>query len=321
MKKKILFTFRIPDEVFSMSGDDVDIMHLQQSPFARDELLSSISGVDAVIVGSEPIDRPVIDAGVNLKVIGRHGVGCDAVDYIYAGKKGIAVVNTPHSVTHPTAELTIGLLIDVARQISWQDRNTRRTGRCVPPATPYDTSSAPVYGKTLGIIGFGRIGKAVAVKAHGLGMKILYSAPREVTDAGEARKVSMEDLLKTSDYVTLHCSYTPKNHHLISGKTLALMKPSAYLINASRGKTVDEAALTKALREGVIKGAALDVYEFEPEINRELLGMDNVVLVPHIGTLSYDARIEMTKEVLDGVCAVLRNETPPNLFNGEWLTV
>ncbi|MDR3077906.1 MAG: hypothetical protein LBV15_03980, partial [Planctomycetota bacterium] len=177
------------------------------------------------------------------------------------------------------------------------------------------------YGKTLGIIGYGRIGKAVGVKAHGLGMKILYhdviSAPAEIEKAVGARKVALEELLKTADFVTVHCPYIPENHHLINEKTLSLMKPSAYLVNASRGKMVDEAALVRALKAKTIKGAALDVYENEPEINPDLFDLDNVVLMPHIGTWSYDSRVTMMHEALGGIREYLEGKTPANIFNKE----
>jgi glyoxylate reductase len=206
----------------------------------------------------------------------------------------------------------------VARRLTFLDKKLRHDKKCLP-LPPYDDSSTRLYGKTLGIVGFGRIGQAVGVKAHGMGMKVIYSdvvpAPTETEKLIGARKVSLEELLKTADFVTVHCPYLPENHHLINDKTLALMKPTAYLVNASRGKMVNEAALVRALKAKIIKGAALDVYENEPEIHSDLLDMDNVVLVPHIGTWTYDSRVAMAHESLGGIRDYLNGQTPPNIFN------
>jgi len=322
---KILITFWIPDEVAEKYKDKVELIYPQEKvsgKFSMEETLALLPTVDGVLLGGEHFTPDVIDKGVKLRVIGRLGVGCDAVDYIYAGKKGIPVINTPNAVTHPTAELTISIMMSVARCIQVLDKKMRVDKRCNAPFN-YETRSTGLYGKTLGIIGFGRIGKAVGEKGKGLGMKIIYSdvipAPKEIEEKLGAVRVSTEELLKTADFVSVHCPYVPENHHLINEKTLALMKPSAYLINASRGKMVDEAALVAALKKGTIKGAALDVYEFEPEVNPELIDLDNVVLVPHVGTWSYDARLAMAYESLDGMVASLRGEDPVNVFNRQYL--
>jgi lactate dehydrogenase-like 2-hydroxyacid dehydrogenase len=325
MKKKILINFWVPEEVLSVLGDDVEVVfpHEEISGYYDlDEIKARLPEVEAVLISDPPFDKSVIDLGVKLEAIGRLGVGCDAVDCKYAGEKGIAVINTPNSVTHPTAELTIAIMMDVARRVTYLDKKLRMDRKCVAPFS-YELISTGLFGKTLGIIGFGRIGKAVGYKAHGLGMKVLYTdtVPASAKTERElsARNVPLGELLSASDIVTVHCPYLPENHHLINAKTLAAMKPSALLVNASRGKMVDEAALASALKNKVIKGAALDVYEFEPQINESLIGMDNVVLVPHVGTWSYEARVEMGKEALEGICAVLRGHTPPNVFNKEYL--
>ncbi|MGE4485823.1 MAG: NAD(P)-dependent oxidoreductase [Oscillospiraceae bacterium] len=322
---KILITFWIPDEVAEVYKDKVELIYPQErvsGKYTMEETLALLPKVEGVLLGGEHFTPDVIDKGNKLKVIGRLGVGCDAVDYIYAGKKGIPVVNTPNAVTHPTAELTVSIMMSVARCIQVLDKKLRLDKKCVAPFN-YETRSTGLYGKTLGIIGFGRIGKAVAEKGKGLGMKIIYSdvipASAEIEERLGAARMSTEELLKTADFVSVHCPYVPENHHLINAETLAMMKPSAYLINASRGKMVDEAALVTSLKNGTIKGAALDVYEFEPEINQDLLDLDNVVLVPHVGTWSYDARVAMAYESLDGMCAVLRGENPFNIFNRQYI--
>lgn len=324
MKKKILFSFWIPEKVENFLGDGFEVVFPKKDPgrFSMDELKKLVVDVDGIMVGGELIDKAFIDLGKNLKAIGRHGVGCDAVDCDYAGKKGIPVINSPTAVTHPTAELAVALMMDVARCVTSLDKRIRQEKRCWGlPA--YDHSATSLYGKTAGIIGFGRIGKAFAEKARGLGMHVLYAdlirAPKEVEDKLHAKKVEVEELLKTADFITIHTQYTPENHHMINEKTLSLMKPSAYLINASRGKMVDEAALVKALKDGKIKGAALDVFEFEPKITEALIEMDNVILTPHVGTWSFDARVEMAIETLTGMREYLNGGNPSNIFNRDVL--
>ncbi len=327
MKKKIASTYWLPPEVTSVMTDEFELVFPQEKVtgvFSMDEIKKMLPDVDGIIIMAEKFDRDVIQQGLGgkLKVIGRCGVGCDSVDVEFAGQNGVGVINTPHSVTDPTAELAISLILASARSIARLDRKLRKDGFCdAPPG--YDGASVTVNKKTLGIIGFGRIGKAVAKKARGLGMNIIYSdmiqAPKELEDELGAKKVTTEELLRQADFVTLHCPYIPENHHLINAKTLKMMKPSAYLINASRGKMVDEQALVDALNNGTIKGAGLDVYENEPEINPGLLSLENVVMVPHVGTCCFEARVDMSREALTGMMAFLKGENPPNLFNREFM--
>lgn len=327
MKQKILASFWLPPEIVAEAGGEFELVYPQEKitgVFSLDETKKLLPDVDAAIIQGEPFTKEVIELGLKgrLKVIGRLGVGCDAVDCDFAGKSGVAVINTPHTVTEPTAELTISIMMAAARNIVHLDRQTRSLGKCGKQYS-YDGLSVGLFGKTLGIIGFGRIGKAVARKARGLGMNILYSdvvaAPADVEKALDAKKTSVEDLLKQADFVSVHCPYTPENHHLINAKTLGMMKKSAVFVNASRGKMVDEAALVAALENGTIKAAALDVFEFEPEVNQKLLPMENVVIVPHIGTATYDARIEMAREVFKGTIEYLRGGNPGNIFNKDTL--
>jgi lactate dehydrogenase-like 2-hydroxyacid dehydrogenase len=326
-KKKLMISFWLPSEVLNALDGDVEVLYPQEETtgfFSMEEIRKRLPEMDGVLILGEVFDRSVIDLGEKLEVIARCGVGCDNIDCKYAGEKGIAVVNTPEAVTRPTAELTVAIMLAVCRGIVRLDKKTRRDKACVLPPI-FDDGAVRLSGSTLGIIGFGRIGRTVAHSAHGLGMKIVYADPAaaspEVERAVSAERVSIEELLKTSDFVSLHCPYTPENHHLIDEKALALMKPSSYLINASRGKMVKETALAEALKNDVIKGAALDVYEFEPQICPQLLELDNVVLVPHIGTYTYSTRIEMAREALFGVGAVLRGEIPSNIFNREYLVL
>lgn len=324
MSMKILILFWIPHEV----ADKVDKQFELIYPAEKDSIMDiekvkeMLPTVDGILAFGEKIDKDMIDLGSKLKVIGRFGVGYDNVDFKYAGSKGIAVINTPVAVKHPTAELTVSIMMAVARCIVSLDKKIRAEKKSSHQPV-FDKKAVTLYGKTLGIIGFGRIGKAVATKCYGLGMKIIYSdiiqAPGEFEKTVDATKLSTEELLQKADFVTVHCPYLPENHHLINSKTLSLMKSSAYFINTSRGKMVDEQALVEALKAENIAGAALDVYEFEPEVNQELLSLDNVVLTPHVGTWSYDARAEMGIEALEGMVKFLEGEVPANCVNKEYI--
>ncbi len=329
MGGKILVTFWVPPEVAGVVGDDFELIYPKEEisgAFSLEETKKMLPGVDGVLILDEPFTREVIECGLKgegkLRAIGRLGVGCDGVDCDFAGKSGVAVINAPQTVTDPTAELSIALMLAAARNVATLDREIRALGKC-PRALSYDGFSVGLSGKTLGIIGFGRIGKAVARKAAGLGMKVVYAdvvaAPAELEKEMNVSRMAMEELLGLSDFVSVHCPYTPENHHLINEKTLGLMKRGAILVNASRGKMVDEAALAAALESGALKGAALDVFEFEPEVSRKLLSLDNVVMTPHIGTATYDARVAMAKESLTGMIDYLKGGNPPNIFNRDCL--
>ncbi|MCS7137407.1 MAG: D-2-hydroxyacid dehydrogenase [Candidatus Caldarchaeum sp.] len=248
------------------------------------ELESVIGGYDVLIVrGRTKVTSKIIERGLpKLKVVGRAGVGLDNVDVEAALRHGITVLNTPESSTNSVAELVIGLMIAVARKIAWCDR-IMRAGRW-PKG---EAMGFELAAKTLGVIGFGRIGRRVAEIAYAMGMKIIaydvIPIPDDVLAKTETRLTSLEEVLREADVVTLHVPLTRETHHLINAEKLALMKPSAILINASRGEVVDEQALIQALSTGRLAGAGLDVYEKEPPIGSKLLELDNVVLTAHIG--------------------------------------
>jgi lactate dehydrogenase-like 2-hydroxyacid dehydrogenase len=222
------------------------------------------------------------------------------------------VTNTPQPVIEPTAELAFALMHDVARRTAEFDRKLR-VGKAEPFGVMNNLSHS-LYGKTLGIIGMGRIGQALARRAVASGMQIVYHNRRPLGDEAmrrlgyEAKYVSMQEVLETADFVSLNLPYTPEVKHIINGKALRMMKPTAYLINTARGAHVDEEALVKALREGEIAGAAMDVYEHEPEITPALLELDNVVLSPHTGTGTWEGRIAMCENVYDNILAWQNNE-------------
>ncbi len=300
----ILVTRRLPSSVLSRLRDagDVDVL---EGPGAIDPevLKNRIAGKDAVVcMVTEQVDRAVIDAGDCLKVIANVAVGHNNVDVAYARSRGVLVTNTPDVLTDSVADFTWALILDVTRRLSEGDRLVRR-GDWKGWAFDFMLGSE-LRGKQLGLIGVGRIGRAVAARAAAFGVKVVYTSRREIDlPGGEA--LSFDRLLTTSDIISLHVPLTPDTRHLIDRKALARMKRSAYLVNTARGPVVDEAALAWALRERLIAGAALDVYEHEPVVHPDLLVLENVLLVPHLGSGTTETRTAMADLAVSNVVAVL----------------
>ncbi len=263
------------------------------------------------------IDAEVLDAAPDLKIVANMAVGYNNVDLAEASRRGIAVTNTPGVLTDTTADFAWALLMASARRVAEADRFSRQ-GR-FHGWGPLMMVGQDVHGKTLGIIGFGRIGQALARRASGFDMKVLYydrhQVPAETEQALKASFVPMEDLLAQSDYVSIHTDYNPDTHHLVGAPELERMKPTAYLINTARGACVDEAALAEALKTGKLAGAGLDVFEREPDIHPGLIALPNVVLTPHIASASLDTRTAMALKAADNILAVMRGERPPNIVN------
>jgi lactate dehydrogenase-like 2-hydroxyacid dehydrogenase len=292
---KIAFTTSLPAEGFARLEQQTLYVPLEEA-----EVL--VSTFD------KPVTREMIMSAPNLKLITNFGVGFNNIDLEACRERGIRVTNTPQPVIEPTAELAFALMHDVARRTAEFDRKLRQ-GKAEPFGVMNNLSHS-LYGKTLGIIGMGRIGQALARRAVASGMTIIYHNRRPLDDlsgigyrVSGIRYVSKEELLETADFVSLNLPYTPEVKHIIDGKALRMMKPTAYLINTARGAHVDEEALVKALREGEIAGAAMDVYEHEPQITPALLELDNVVLSPHTGTGTWEGRIAMCENVCDNILA------------------
>ena len=296
-----------------------------EEPPPKDVLIREVADVDGLIcLLTEPIDAEVINAGKNLKVISQVAVGYDNIDVKAATQRGIYVTNTPGVLTETTADLAWALLMAIARRIVEADRYVRE-GRWRIPWSLSMMLGSDVHGKTLGIVGMGRIGTAVARRAKGFNMKILYySRTRKphVEKELNAEYVDLDTLLKESDYISLHVPLTKETYHLIGERELRLMKETAFLINTSRGSVVDEKALYRALKEGWIKGAALDVHEKEPtDPDNPLLKLDNLVVAPHIGSASIETRTKMAVMAAENLLCVLEGKVPPNLVNREVLSI
>ncbi len=271
------------------------------------------------------VSREMIEAMPNLRLIANFGAGYNNIDLEVCKARGIRVTNTPQPVIEPTAELAFALMIDIARRVSEFDRMLRShngengVNGDAPKALNgvfgvMRNLSHSLYGKTLGILGMGRIGQALARRAAASGMKIIYHNRKRLEDerirgleGAQAQYVDFQTLLQDSDFLSLNLPYTPEVHHIIGKPELGMMKRSAYLINTARGAHVHEAALVEALKSGIIAGAALDVYEFEPQISAELLTLPNVVLSPHTGTGTWEGRIAMCENVSDNIIAFVEN--------------
>lgn len=297
---KIAFTTSLPAEGFSRLA-----AHELYAPLSEAEVL--VSTFDY------PVTREMIANAPHLQLITNFGVGFNNIDLDACRERGIRVTNTPQPVIEPTAELAFALMHDVARRTAEFDRKLR-LGTAEPFGVMNNLSHS-LYGKTLGIIGMGRIGQALARRAVASGMTVIYHNRRPLDDlsgigyrVSDIRYVSKEELLKTADFVSLNLPYTPEVKHLIGANELRMMKSTAYLINTARGAHVHEEALVQALKTGEIAGAAMDVYEHEPQIHPELLTLDNVVLSPHTGTGTWEGRIAMCENVCDNILAWEKQE-------------
>lgn len=307
---KVLITFRFFEEWVKKiveSGIEVIQWKEEKAP-PKKWILDNVSNVDGILCTlNTKIDKEVISAAKNLKVISTYSVGFDHIDVKEAKSRGIRVGYTPEVLTETTADLIFGLILAVARRIVEGDKLIRE-GKWMIPWQPDFLLGYDVYGKTLGIIGMGRIGKAVYRRAKGFNMRVIYTS-RTKKDDIDAEFVSFEELLKQSDFVVITVDLNESTYHMINGSTLRLMKKTAFLINASRGKVIDEKALVKALEEKWIAGAALDVFEEEP-INKDhpLLKFSNVVLTPHIGSATFETRHKMAEIAVENLFRGLRGE-------------
>jgi len=327
MKPKALITKKLLLEAMEYLKKHIqyEVAGTDQYP-TKDKIISAIKdkqGLLCLLV--DQIDKDIIDAAPDLKIIANCAVGYNNIDVDYATSKGITVTNTPGVLTDTTADLTWALILSAARKIPQADRFTRER--------KYKNWELDLFlgkdltGKQLGVIGMGRIGRAVALRAQPFKLKTVYTDPNRLTPEDEkkynARYLPLERLLKTSDIITIHAALTKDTHHLISKENIHLIKKQAVLVNVSRGPVVEEKALAEALEKGDIWGAGLDVYENEPEIEKKLLSLDNVVLLPHIGSSSYETRLKMSMMASQNLVQVLSGKEPLNpvntkAVNGEW---
>jgi glyoxylate reductase len=305
----ILVTRTLPDSVLARlrGAADVDLW-AEPRAIPRETLLSRVRGKDALVcLLTDRIDDEVLDAaGPSLRVVANVAVGYNNIDVAACRARGVTVTNTPDVLTNACADFTWGLILAITRRLGEGERVVR-AGRWGGWALDY-MLGMELRGKQLGIIGMGRIGLAVAEKASAFGMRVAYSGRRPVEMAG-ALHLPLDEVLRTSDVVSLHCPSTPETLHLMNAERLSLMRSTAYLINTSRGPVVDEAALAGALQSGRLAGAALDVYEREPEIHPALFGLENALLIPHLASATTETRTAMADLAASNALAVLAGQS------------
>jgi glyoxylate reductase len=288
-----------------------------ESPIARDELLKRVAGADAIVsLLTEKIDAELLDAaGKQLRAVSNVAVGYNNIDVPACRERNVLVTNTPGVLTEATADIAMALILMSTRRLAEGERVIRAQ-------QPWQWGmfymlGSSIQGSQLGIVGMGQIGAAVARRARAFGMTIAYTkrSPLDAETAKELNATHMEldELLATSDVVSLHCPYSPETHHLMNASTIGKMKKSAYLINTARGPVVDEEALATALQQGKISGAGLDVFEKEPTVHQALIGLDNAVLIPHLGSATVETRTAMANLAVTNALAVLSGKTAPNL--------
>ena len=307
-RSAVLLTRRLPSSVLSKleSAADIDL-YTGDAAIPADELRARIAGKDALVcLPTDSVDKSVIDASPALKVIANVAVGYHNIDVAYATSRGVVVTNTPDVLTESVADFTWALILAITRRLAEGERLVRRGG-WKGWALDFMLGSE-LRGKQLGLVGMGRIARAVAARAPAFGMRVVYASRRDGGHAGDA--MSLDRLLNTSDIVSLHVPLTNETRHLIDKRALARMKRSAFLINTARGPVVDEAALAWALQQHLIAGAALDVYEQEPVVHPDLLGLEHVLLVPHLASGTTETRTAMADLAVENVLAVLQGRAP-----------
>ena len=323
MREKVFVTRRIPQPGLDLLEKQ---FNLSVNPYnrvlSRKELMKGIKGADALLcLLTDTIDGEVMSVNPRLKIIANYAVGYNNIDVEEATKRKIPVTNTPGVLTDTTADLTWALLLSIARRTPEGDKFTR-IGK-FKGWDPMLLLGSDVYKKTLGIIGFGRIGYAVAKRAIGFDMRVLYydvnRVNTEIEKEVKAEFMSFENLLRESDFISIHTLLTKETTHLIGEKAFSLMKKNAYIINAARGPIIDEKALVKVLKEKRIAGAALDVYEYEPKLAQGLSKLNNVVLLPHLGSATIETRTKMAVIAAENIVARLTGKTPPSIVNPEVL--
>jgi glyoxylate reductase len=314
-KPRVFVTRRLPGPAIGELGKICDVdLHGGDGPPTREEILKGVREADGIIcLLSDRIDSEVIETGTKLKIISNYAVGYENIDLDAARSRGILVTNTPDVLTDATADLTLALILAVMRRIIPADRYFRE-GRFRGWA-PELFLGSDLKDKVLGIIGLGRIGSAVARRCAAFGMSIVFHDPspgaaRERIEGFHARQISFDELLWISDVITIHCPAAPETRHLISEKEFSVMKQGVYFINTARGSIVDEEALVRALQSGKVRGAGLDVYEREPLAESELLHMENVVLLPHIGSGTEETRARMAMMAVENCIAGVTGGRP-----------
>ena len=324
-RPKVVVTRKLPAPIETRMAELFDVtLNVDDQPMSQQDLAAAVRTADVLVpTVTDRIDLGVLSqAGEGLKLIANFGNGVDHIDLASARQRGIVVTNTPGVLTGDTADMTLALILAVPRRLTEGERMLRAnewTGW-----SPTGMLGSRIWGKRLGIIGMGRIGQAVARRAAAFGLSIHYHnrkrLPTELEDDLEATYwESLDQMLARMDIVSVNCPHTPATFHLLSARRLKLLGPHAYVINTSRGEVIDGNAMTRMLEAGEIAGAGLDVYEHEPAVNPKLMGMDNVVLLPHMGSATLEGRIDMGEKVLINIKTFADGHTPPDRVLSDWI--
>jgi glyoxylate reductase len=314
MRGRVFVSCPLPGSAIERLAREHDVeIGIERVGVRGDDFIRAAETFDAIVsCVTDPIDVALLDRARRLRVVANFAVGYDNIDVPACASRGVTVTNTPGVLTEATADLAFGLLLDAARRIAEGDRLVRRGA--FDGWRPSFLVGVPVHGGTLGVIGLGRIGQAMARRARGFGMRVLYAGRTRAAPAVEkalhAVHVPLDDLFEQADFVSLHCPLTPDTRGLVSSARLSRMKPGAVLVNTARGACVDEAALAEALVTGPLGAAGLDVFEDEPRVNARLLALENVVLTPHTGSADRAAREAMATTAVESVLAVLAGNSP-----------
>jgi glyoxylate reductase len=317
-KPRVVVTRKLPDaiETRMMELFQVDL-NLDDTPFTKERMMEAIASADVLVpTVTDHINAEILShAGERFRLIANYGAGVDHIDMASARQRGITVTNTPDVLTEDTADMTMALILAVPRRLSEGERMLR--SGVWKGWSPTSMQGRRIYGKRLGIIGMGRIGQAVAKRAKGFGLSIHYHNRQRVHDDIESDLEatyweSLDQMLARMDFISVNCPHTPGTFHLLSARRLKLLQQHSIIVNTARGEVIDETALTRMLAAGDIAGAGLDVFENEPAVNPKLLAMENVVLLPHMGSATFEGRIDMGEKVLVNIKTFSDGHTPPD---------
>jgi glyoxylate reductase len=317
-KPLVVVTRKLPDVIETRLMELFDTrLNVDDKPMSKAALIEAAATADVLLpTVTDRIDATVLSqAGPNLRLIANFGAGVDHIDLASARSRGITVTNTPDVLTEDTADMTMALILAVPRRLAEGERLVR-SGKWTGWG-PTFMLGRRIWGKRLGIIGMGRIGQAVARRARGFGLSVHYHNRRRLHPEIEAELEatyweSLDQMLARMDVISVHCPHTPATYHLLSARRLQLMQPHAYVVNTARGEVIDENALTRMLQKGELAGAGLDVFEHEPAINPRLLELDSVVLLPHMGSATIEARSDMGEKVLVNIKTFVDGHNPPD---------
>ena len=322
-KTVVVVTRKLPDAIETRMMELFDVrLNLDDHPMNASELAEAVKVADVLVpTVTDRIDAKILSqAGEQLRLIANYGAGVDHIDLATARQSGITVTNTPDVLTEDTADMTMALLLAVSRRLTEGERGLRNGDW--PGWSPTWMLGNRIYGKRLGIIGMGRIGQAVARRARGFGLSIHYHNRRKLHEDIENELEatyweSLDQMMARMDFVSVNCPHTPATYHLLSARRLKLLRDNAVIINTARGEIIDENALTRLLANGEIAGAGLDVFEHEPAVNPKLLALDNVVLLPHMGSATQEGRIDMGEKVLINIKTFVDGHAPPDRVLGD----